>query len=107
MFRETRLMLRERPLHRIRSARSSAPLSRSRSDTCTPRLSNPQTASADSLGWFYSGTTQFIQAALGNEVMLIPPGASRTRVPFYGTFVFQIVYGIVVALTVRPDAGAF
>ena len=88
-------MLRERPFHRTRSARSSALL-----------LSNPHTTSAY-LGWLYSGATQVMQATLGDEVMLIPPGVSRTLVPLDCVLVLQIVYGVVVALTVRSDTGAF
>jgi hypothetical protein len=59
------------------------------------------------LGWLYSGTTQVMQATLGDEVVFVTPSVSGTLVPFYGTFVFQIVYGIVVALSVRSDTGAF
>src|SRR5215217_8811832 len=106
MLLEARLMLRERPLHRTRSARSSAPLSRSRSDTRTPLPCNPQTTSAYP-GWLYSGTTQVMQATLGDEVVLIPPGVWRTLVPLDCALVLQIVYGVVVALTVRSDTGAF
>jgi hypothetical protein len=105
MLLEALLMLRERPLQRIRSARSSAPLLRSRSDTRTPSLTLKQLLLI--LDGYYSGTTQVIQATLGDEVVLVPPGVSRTLVPFYGTLVFQIVYDIVVALSVRPDTGAF
>ena len=48
-----------------------------------------------------------IQAAPGDEVVLVPPGVSRARVPLDGALVLQFLYGVVVALTVRPDAGAF
>jgi len=56
---------------------------------------------------YRSGTSQVMQAAPGDEVVFVPPGVSRTLVPLDSAFVLQIVYGIVVALTVRPDAGAF
>src|ERR671912_455945 len=51
--------------------------------------------------------SQHLQAALGDEVVLIPPGVSRTLVPLDCALVLQILYGVVVALTVRSDAGAF
>src|SRR5215217_4428750 len=89
MLLEARLMLRERPLHRTRSARSSAPLSRSRSDTRTPLPCNPQTTPAYP-GWLYSGTTQVMQATLGDEVVLIPPGVSRTLVPLDCPLAFDV-----------------
>src|SRR5215203_1160629 len=58
-------------------------------------------------GWLYSGTTQVMQATLGDQVVLIPPGVSRTLVPLDCALVLQILYGVVVALTVRSDTGAF
>ena len=48
-----------------------------------------------------------MQATLGDEVVLIPPGVSRTLVPLDCALVLQILYGVVVALTVRSDTSAF
>jgi hypothetical protein len=48
-----------------------------------------------------------MQASLGDEVVLIPPSVSRTLVPLDCALVLQILYGIVVALTVRSEIGAF
>ena len=101
-------MLRERPLHLIRSARRSAPLSLSRSDTSTHPVSLilkqlPLTL----VDGYRSGTTQVIEAAPGYEVVFVPPGVFGALVPLDGALVLQIVYGIVVALTVRADTGAF
>src|ERR687897_486217 len=53
------------------------------------------------------GFAQHLQATLGDEVVLVPPGVSRALVPLDGSLVLQVLYGIVVALTVRADAGAF
>ena len=53
------------------------------------------------------GFPQHLQAALGDEVVLVPPGVSCTRVPLDGALILQFLYGVVVALTVRPDTGAF
>src|SRR5215217_6800303 len=53
------------------------------------------------------GCSQYLQAALGDEVVLIPPGVSRTLVPLDCALVLQILYGVVVALTVRSDTAAF
>src|SRR5918995_2500932 len=101
-------MLRERPLHLIRSARSSACLPRSRSDTRPLLLSlileQPRLTLSDSSS---PSPTRIIQASPGDEVVFVPPGVSRTGVPCDGTVVLQILYGVVVALTVRPDTGAF
>ena len=102
-------MLRERPLHRILSARCSAPLLRSPSDTPTPSLSFSITLKLPLLtllDGYCSSTTQVMQAAPGYEVVFVPPGVSRTLVPLDGALILQIFYGIVVALAVRPDADA-
>jgi hypothetical protein len=48
-----------------------------------------------------------MHAAPGYEVVFVPPGVSRPLVPLDGAFVLQIVYGIVVALSIWPDTGAF
>src|SRR5215208_3075206 len=53
------------------------------------------------------GCSQHLQAAPGNEVVLIPPGVSRTLVPLDCALVLQILYGVVVALTIRSDTSAF
>ncbi len=53
-----------------------------------------------------AGFAQHLQAALGDAVVLVPPSVSRTRVPLDGTLVLQLLDGIVVADTVRPDARA-
>jgi hypothetical protein len=53
-----------------------------------------------------SGSSQIIQAALGDDVFLATPGVSRTRVPLDGALVLQILNDIVVADTARSDAGA-
>jgi hypothetical protein len=53
------------------------------------------------------GFPQHLQAALGDEVVLVPPGVSRALVPLDGSLVLQILDGIVVALSVRSDTGAF
>jgi hypothetical protein len=37
------------------------------------------------------GCSHHLQAALGDEVVLVPSGVLRTLVPFYGTFVLQIL----------------
>src|SRR5215203_7428367 len=72
IFREAWLMLRERPLHRTRSARICAALSRSRTDI-RPPLSPP--------GCFVRGLPLVLpgtlQAALGDDVALVPPGVPR------------------------------
>src|SRR5215212_4629964 len=54
-----------------------------------------------------AGFPQHLQAAPGDEVVLVPPGVSRTLVPLDCALVLQILYGIVLALTVWPNAGAF
>jgi hypothetical protein len=53
------------------------------------------------------GFSQHLQATLSDDAVFVPPGVSGALVPLDGTLVLQIVYGIVVALTVRADAGAF
>src|SRR5829696_7752385 len=53
------------------------------------------------------GCSHHLQATLGDEVVLIPPGVSRTLVPLDCALVLQILYSVVVALTVRPDTSAF
>src|SRR5215204_2092259 len=109
MFREAWLISRERPLHRTRSARSSAPLPRSRSDTRGLLLS------LSLLGYLLRGPPldrsplvlpNTIQAGLGDAVVLVPPSVSRARGPLDSTLVLQILDGIVVAEAVRIDAGA-
>jgi hypothetical protein len=91
MLREAWLMLRERPLHLMRSARSSAPLLRSRSDTHPP-LYLLRVLYRGVLGVFSPSPTQHpIQAALGDDVVLVPPGVSRTRVPFDSPLVLQLL----------------
>jgi hypothetical protein len=52
------------------------------------------------------GFPQHLQAALGDEVVLVPSGVSRALVPLDGSLVLQLLYGIVVALTVRVEAAA-
>ena len=108
MFREAWLVLRERPLHLIRFARSSACLPRSISHT---RLLLRSLISEQlHLALLESSTPspiRSIQAEPGDKVVLVPPGVSRARVPLDSTLVLQILYGVVVALTVRPDTGAF
>ena len=49
---------------------------------------------------------QHLQAPLGDEVVLFPPGVSRALVPLDGSLVLQFLDGIVVALTVRVEAAA-
>src|SRR5215203_2148823 len=101
-------MLRERPLHLIRSARSSACLPCSLSDTQRLLLSLILEQLRLSLSESsFPSPTRIIQASPGDEVVFVPPSVSRTGVPFDGAVVLQILYGIVVALTVRPDTGAF
>jgi hypothetical protein len=51
--------------------------------------------------------TRVIQASRGDEVVFVPPGVSRTLVPLDCALVLQILYCVVVALTVRSDTGAF
>src|ERR671921_2420969 len=53
------------------------------------------------------GCSQHLQAAPGDEVVLVPSGVWRTLVPLDCALVLQILYGVVVALTVRSDTGAF
>src|SRR5918994_4168429 len=53
-----------------------------------------------------AGFPQHLQAAPGDEVVFVPPGVSRTLVPLDCALVLQILYGVVVALTVRSDTGA-
>jgi hypothetical protein len=53
-----------------------------------------------------AGFPQHLQAALGDEVVLVPPGVSCARGPLDGSLVLQFLYGIVVALTVRVEAAA-
>ena len=47
---------------------------------------------------------QRLQAALGDEVVFVPPGVSHALVPLDGALVLQFLYGIGVALTVRVEA---
>src|SRR5215218_10108711 len=107
MLSEARLMLREPPS--TESARRVAPhlyhdLPPTRAHPVSLTLKElPLTL----LDRYCSGTTQVIQAAPGYEVVFVPPGVSGTLVPLDGALVLQIVYGIVEALTVRPDTGAF
>src|SRR5918993_3640688 len=105
MLREAWVASRERSLHRTRSARSSAPLLRSRSDTLPP-LYLLRVFCRKAFGVF-PPTQHPIQAALGDYVVLVPPGVPRARVPFDGPFILQVLQGIVVALAVWADAGAF
>src|SRR5829696_4510726 len=99
-------MLCERPLHLIRSARSSACLPCSLSDTQRLLLSlileQPRLTLSDSSS---PSPTRVIQASPGDEVVFVPPSVSCTGVPFDCTLELQILYGVVVALTVRPDSG--
>src|SRR5919112_5804765 len=101
-------MLRERPLQLIRSARSSAYLPRSLSDTRRFLLSlileQLRLTLSDSS---FPSPTRKIQASPGDEVVFVPPSVSRTLVPLDCALVLQILYGVVVALTVRPDTSAF
>src|SRR5919112_195940 len=53
------------------------------------------------------GCSHHLQAASGNDVVFVPSGISRTLVPLDCALVLQILYGVVVALTVRSDTGAF
>ena len=52
------------------------------------------------------GFPQHLQAAPGDEVVLVPPGVSRALVPLDCALVLQLLYGIVVALSVRVEAAA-
>ena len=92
MLREARLMLRERPLHLIRSARSSACLPRSLSDIrrllLSLNLEQRRLTLSDSSS---PNPTLLIQSALCDEVVLVPPGVSRTLVPLDGALVLQIL----------------
>src|ERR671920_186362 len=101
-------MLRERPLHLIPSARSSACLPRSLSDArrflLTLILEQLRLTLSDRP---FTSPTRIIQASPGDEVVFVPPSVSRTGVPFDCALVLQILYGVVVALTVRPDTSAF
>src|SRR5688500_13373030 len=81
MFLEAWLMVCERPLHRTRYAHISAALSRSLSGI-RPPLSPP--------GWSRRGflpdraplaMPSTIQAALGDDVVLVPSGVPRALVP--------------------------
>src|SRR3712207_6374731 len=106
MFREAWLIRRERTLRWIRSARSSAPLPRSRSDTSAPSLYALSCFLRNPLNRSPLALPSTIQAALGDGVVLVLPCVSRTRGPLDGALVLQLLDGIVVADTVRPDARA-
>src|SRR5215216_5382127 len=83
IFREAWLMLRERPLHRTRSARICAALPpRSRTDIRPPL--SPPGCFVRRLPLVLPGT---LQAALGDYVALVPPGVPRTLVPLDGPLV--------------------
>jgi hypothetical protein len=85
-------MLRERPLHLIRSARNSACLPRSLSDTRRFLLSLILEQRRLTLSDRSSPSpTRIIQASPGDEVVFVPPSVSRTRVPLDGALVLQIL----------------
>jgi hypothetical protein len=109
MFREAWLIRRERPLRWICSARSSAPLARSRSVTCSllHSISSGLLSSWEPLGPLSSrALPSIVQAALSDDAVLVFPGVSRTHGPLDGALVLQLLDGLVVADTVRPDANA-
>src|SRR5215218_1651850 len=54
-----------------------------------------------------AGFPQHLQAPPGDEVVFVTPGVSRALVPLDCALVLQILDGVVVALTVRSDTGAF
>ena len=74
-----------------------------------PQQATPHRSSKSRLrgAGLLEGCSQHLHAAPGDEVVLIPPGVSRTLVPLDCALVLQILYGLVVALTVRSDTGAF
>jgi hypothetical protein len=53
-----------------------------------------------------AGFPQHLEAPLGDDVVLVSPGVSRTRDPLDGALVLQFLDGIVVAEIVRVNAGA-
>ena len=106
MFREAWLVIRECPRHLIRSARNSAALLRSRSDTRPPSVFARNCFLWGSSDRSYLALAAVVQAAPGDDVVLGPPSVPRALVPLYGALVLQLPDGIVVARTARIYADA-
>src|SRR5215207_2518942 len=87
IFREAWLMLCERPLHRTRSARISAALSRSRTDIRPPSLYLLWVVFLGDSPLDRSPLPSTVQATLDDDLVLAPLGVSRTLVPLDGIVV--------------------